>query len=62
MDRGAWWATGHGVAKKVEHDLVTKQHQQQMNQFDLTGICGRLYPTTEEYTHTHTHIYMYIYI
>ena len=24
MDRGAWWATVHGVAKRVEHDLVTK--------------------------------------
>ena len=24
MDRGAWWATVHGV-KKVRHDLVTKQ-------------------------------------
>ena len=23
MDRGAWWATGHGVAQ-VGHDLVTK--------------------------------------
>ena len=25
MDRGAWWATVHGVAKR--HDLVTKQQQ-----------------------------------
>ena len=24
MDRGAWWATVHGV-KRVRHDLVTKQ-------------------------------------
>ena len=24
MDRGAWWATVHGV-KKVRHDLVTQQ-------------------------------------
>ena len=24
MDRGAWWATAHGVAK-VRHNLVTKQ-------------------------------------
>ena len=23
MDRGAWWATVHGVAR-IEHDLVTK--------------------------------------
>ena len=25
MDRGAWWATVHGVAR-VGHDLLTKQH------------------------------------
>ena len=24
MDRGAWWATDHGVAR-VRHDLATKQ-------------------------------------
>ena len=23
MDRGAWWATDHGIAK-VRHDLATK--------------------------------------
>ena len=28
MDRGAWWATVRGVAKR--HDLATKQQQQQM--------------------------------
>ena len=27
MDRGAWWATVHGITR-VRHDLVTK-HQQQ---------------------------------
>ena len=26
MDRGAWRATVHGVAKRVGHNLVTKQH------------------------------------
>ena len=26
MDRGAWWATVHGV-RRVTHDLVTKQQQ-----------------------------------
>ena len=26
MDRGAWWATVHGVAK-VGHDLVTKNQK-----------------------------------
>ena len=25
MDRGAWWATGHGVAR-VRYDLATKPH------------------------------------
>ena len=25
MDRGTWWATVHGVAKRVGHDFVTKQ-------------------------------------
>ena len=25
-DRGARWATVHGVAKRVGHDLATKQH------------------------------------
>ena len=25
VDRGAWWATVHGVAKRVGHDLATKQ-------------------------------------
>ena len=25
MDRGAWWATVHGVAERDTHDLVTKQ-------------------------------------
>ena len=28
MDRGASWATVHGVAKKVEQDLATEQQQQ----------------------------------
>ena len=26
MDRGAWWATGHGVSQRVGHILATKQH------------------------------------
>ena len=32
MDRGAWWATVHGVAR-VRHDLVTKR--QQIRQYDM---------------------------
>ena len=27
MDRGAWWAIVHGVAKDIRHNLVTKQQQ-----------------------------------
>ena len=30
MDRGAWWATVHGVAKEL--DLVTKQQNQHQEQ------------------------------
>ena len=26
-DRKAWWSTVHGVAKRVRHDLATKQQQ-----------------------------------
>ena len=29
MDRGAWWATVYRVAKESDHNLVTKQQQQQ---------------------------------
>ena len=25
MNRGAWWATVHGVTKRVRHNLATKQ-------------------------------------
>ena len=28
MDRGAWWATVHGLGR-VGHNVVTKQQQQQ---------------------------------
>ena len=28
MDRGAWQAMVHGVAKRVGHNLLTKQKQQ----------------------------------
>ena len=34
MDRGAWRATFHGVAKRVGHNLATKQQQ------SLVIICG----------------------
>ena len=29
MDKGAWQATVHGVAKRVRHDMVTKQQYRQ---------------------------------
>ena len=35
MDRGAWWATIHGVAKSGP-DLATKQHQRPMRCTQLT--------------------------
>ena len=28
MDRGAWWATDHGIARVRKHDLVTQQQKQ----------------------------------
>ena len=30
-DRGAWRAIVHGVAKRVSHELATKQQQQSIN-------------------------------
>ena len=27
MDRGAWWAIVRGFAKRVRHNLVTKQQE-----------------------------------
>ena len=27
MNRGSWWATVHGVTKRVGHNLATKQQQ-----------------------------------
>ena len=36
MDRGAWWATVHGVAR-VGHDLVTKPPPTEINTRINTG-------------------------
>ena len=33
MDRGAWPATFHGVAKRVGHNLATKQQQTNSTQY-----------------------------
>ena len=34
MDRGAWWATVHGVTKELD---MTKQQQQQQHGVDLNS-------------------------
>ena len=34
MDRGAWWATVHRVAKESRHDLATKQQHMSHNMED----------------------------
>ena len=34
MDRGAWQATVHGVAKRVGHSFVTKQQKQHSDKND----------------------------
>ena len=31
MDRGAWWAIVHGVAKRAEHNLPTTKKQTRNN-------------------------------
>ena len=36
MDRGAWWATVHGVTTRVGHDLATKQ---QLASLASSGSC-----------------------
>ena len=41
MDRGAWWATVHGVAK-VRHDLVTKQQYFHFCTASDTLLCSHL--------------------
>ena len=33
MDRGAWWATVHGVTKESEMTLVTKQQHQRLSTY-----------------------------
>ena len=59
MDRGAWQATVHGIAR-VRHDLATK----------LLQNCNLLSNSSENFIHTQSHVYtwketqtgMYIYI
>ena len=41
MDRGAWHATVHGVAKRVGHNLATKQQQQNRHSKKIDGIIVR---------------------
>ena len=45
VDRGAWWATVHGVAK-VRHDLAAQHHAEQKKKKKRMNI------------DTHTHIYI----
>ena len=37
MDRGAWWAAGHGGHKKSRHDLVTKEQQPEEEVIKVTN-------------------------
>ena len=39
MDRGAWWATVHGVTR-VGHDLVTELLLPSVNTFIVTCVPG----------------------
>ena len=43
MDRAAWQATVHGIAR-VRHDLVTKQKQRKSGLLRIKGVCV-LWPT-----------------
>ena len=42
MDRGAWWATVHAVARVRKHNLVTQQ-QKQRHINNITFSHGELY-------------------
>ena len=37
MDLGAWQATVHRAAKRVRHDLVTKQQKQEQDNNNVTA-------------------------
>ena len=43
MDRGAWWATVHGVVKRVRHNLATKQQDISSLQNRRTQLQMQLY-------------------
>ena len=43
IERGVWQATVHWVAKKVGHDLVTKQQQQQQKHLDCEARIAGLF-------------------
>ena len=43
MDRGAWWATVHGIAKRVGHNLATKQQDISSLQNRRTQLQMQLY-------------------
>ena len=48
MDRGAWWATLHGVPKKAGHDLVTKQRQSSWKRPFCLVLCYFFLPSLEK--------------
>ena len=33
MDRGAWWATVHGVSKRIAYDLASQQQLDRWSHF-----------------------------
>ena len=39
MDRGSWWATIHGVAKRVRYSLATKTNKKN---YYITGIWSNI--------------------
>ena len=54
MDRGAWWATVHGVAR-VGHDLATKPP----TLVKKTFICMYMQNSPGIYVHKYFHIFNY---
>ena len=42
MDGGAWWATVRGIAKELEHDLVTKNSNNSLQaNIDLINLTSK---------------------
>ena len=60
MDRGAWWATGHGVTRVV-HNLPTKHTHTHTHThtYTHTHALSLSVPEARAHTHTHTHTHTY---